>query len=342
MNSSRPVEIVGGGLAGLALGVGLRRAGVAVTVFEAGDYPRHRVCGEFITGLPPTTAARLGIESVFEGSLRHEDVAWFIGSRPSCKMRLPSAAIGISRFLLDARLANLFVACGGTLVPCHRVTGEVKGVGRVRTEGRRRHADSPWVGLKVHVRNLSLAAALEFHLGDGAYVGLSPVEEGWINVCGLFKRRSGLKGDTPDALAQTLRGCGLTVLAGRLNTAEFRHGSACAVAGFCFDRAIQRRPGVALGDACAVVPPFTGNGMAMAFTGAALALDPVVDWALHGASWEDASQRIQVALQREFRTRLMGTALLHPLLLGRGGRACLGLLARAGMIPLRPFYYLLH
>ena len=39
---SQPVEIIGGGLAGLALGLALQRRGVPVMVFEAHDYPRHR------------------------------------------------------------------------------------------------------------------------------------------------------------------------------------------------------------------------------------------------------------------------------------------------------------
>jgi 2-polyprenyl-6-methoxyphenol hydroxylase-like FAD-dependent oxidoreductase len=46
--STKPITIVGGGLAGLTLGIGLRRRGVPTTLWEAGHYPRHRVCGEFI------------------------------------------------------------------------------------------------------------------------------------------------------------------------------------------------------------------------------------------------------------------------------------------------------
>ena len=53
------ITIVGGGLAGLTLGIGLRQRGVAVTLWEAGRYPRHRVCGEFISGRGQSSLARL-------------------------------------------------------------------------------------------------------------------------------------------------------------------------------------------------------------------------------------------------------------------------------------------
>ena len=58
--SARPIEVVGGGVAGLALGLALRRANIPVTVYEAGDFPRHRVCGEFISGLDDRTRDALG------------------------------------------------------------------------------------------------------------------------------------------------------------------------------------------------------------------------------------------------------------------------------------------
>src|SRR5579883_1488023 len=61
-----PITIVGGGLAGLTLGIGLRQRGVPVTVWEAGHYPRHRVCGEFISGRGQETLARLGLREKLE------------------------------------------------------------------------------------------------------------------------------------------------------------------------------------------------------------------------------------------------------------------------------------
>src|SRR3954468_15487364 len=110
MIAARSIEIIGGGLGGLALGLALRRADVPVTVFEAGNYPRHRVCGEFITGLQPATAARLGLTPLLAGARPHREVAWFRDGKLLCRQTLPEIAWAISRYELDARLADAFVA----------------------------------------------------------------------------------------------------------------------------------------------------------------------------------------------------------------------------------------
>ena len=73
------ITIIGGGVAGLSLGISLRRQGVPVTVHEAGCYPRHRVCGEFLNGLSDTTINELGIESILQDASQNRSTAWFIG-----------------------------------------------------------------------------------------------------------------------------------------------------------------------------------------------------------------------------------------------------------------------
>ena len=71
------VTIAGGGLAGLSLAVGLRLRDIAVEVREAGAYPRHRVCGEFISGVDRQTLENLGVASAFHDALPRRTVAWF-------------------------------------------------------------------------------------------------------------------------------------------------------------------------------------------------------------------------------------------------------------------------
>ena len=41
--------IIGGGLAGLTAAIGLRNCGVSVLLIEKHDFPRHKVCGEYVS-----------------------------------------------------------------------------------------------------------------------------------------------------------------------------------------------------------------------------------------------------------------------------------------------------
>jgi flavin-dependent dehydrogenase len=342
MTALLPVRIVGGGLAGLSLGIALRRAGVPAEIHEAGDYPRHRVCGEFIAGLDDATIAKLGIGDALADAGRHRHVTWFWHDRIVCRHALPLPARAISRFALDARLADLFTSSGGHLVTHTRKTLPPNRVGWVDAGGRKPSGASPWIGLKLHARDLPTNDDLELHLGDGAYVGLSAVEDGWINVCGLFRRRPGLRVERDQGLDTYLRASGLRPLAERLAAATIQPGSASAVAGFAFARRVAETEGLRLGDAGGMIPPFTGNGMAMAFTGAALALDPLVAWSRGGDSWERATRCIRDSLRHEFRLRLASAAALHPFLLNRSLQPGLRAAASVGLLPISILYRLLH
>ncbi len=341
MNPVRPLEIIGGGLAGLSLGLALRRAGVGVTVAEAGDYPRHRVCGEFITGLADETVARLGLAPFLADALALREVAWFHSGRLARRQRLPSPARGLSRFALDARLARAFASAGGNLRTNHRVAALDPAPGRVFTTGRRRAAQSPWLGLKIHARGLALECDLELHLGDDTYVGLSGVEDGRVNICGLFRRRE-ISAKGPALLLAYLQAANLSALAARLAGADFDAASFSAVAAVDFDQHVPPADRVALGDACAMIPPFTGNGMAMAFQSAEAALDPLLAYARGAADWAETCAVIHAALQQRFRLRLAAADLLHPFLLRPSRQRMLAGLARAHVLPLQPLYSVLH
>ena len=341
----QPIEIIGGGLAGLALGLALRRAGVPTTVFEAHAYPRHRVCGEFLTGLDATTIARLRLGPLLADALRHRRLTWHHRDRPIRTQTLPAPALGLSRHVLDARLAETFVAAGGTLRVHARIAPEAAPAGRVFALGRRRRT-SPWIGLKVHARGLQLTGDLELHLGDRAYVGLSAVEDGQINVCGLFHRRPALP-DEPAAngvavLLRYLDAAGMPALVCRLAAADIDQASFCAVASISFQWEPPAPGRLCLGDRFAMTPPFTGNGMAMALQSAALAADPLVAWHRGELPWLAAVGLVNRRLRRRFHSRLTAANALHPFLLESRPQRWLALAGRAQLLPLRPLYYLTH
>jgi len=341
------IEIIGGGLAGLSLGVALRRHGIPVTLHEAGFYPRHRVCGEFIAGLSPSTIARLQLDEALAGALVHRDVAWHLPGESPFIQRLPAPALGLSRHLLDLRLAEQFVALGGALHTRARIVDapdtptHASIPGRVHASGRRRAPSSRWLGLKVHVRDLTLVRELELHLGDGCYVGLSRIENDEVNVCGLFQRRAISDRDV-GVLFAYLRAAGLNDLAARIEGATVDEGSFCAVAAVEFDRGVQVAPSVRVGDAAAMIPPFTGNGMAMAFQSAESALTPLIDFAHGKTDWAATCASTQAALRGRFRLRLATSGALHPFLLQARWQRWLARLARARLLPFRALYAALH
>lgn len=341
MTPVRPIEIVGGGLAGLSLGLALRHASVPVTLFEAGTYPRHRVCGEFIAGLDASTIQTLGLALFLSDALRHREVAWFIRGKYSREQTLPTPALAISRHVLDARLAEAFVRAGGNLRTGNRIEEIARPPGRIFTSGRRR-TRSPWLGLKIHAFDLPLTRDLELHLGDEAYVGLSRVDAQRVNVCGLFRRRSA-QGQGADLLSAYLRAVALPRLADRLSVCAVDPGSFSAVAALGFDRRVPVAPGhLCLGDACAMIPPFTGNGMAMAFQSAALALPTLLAYAHGTMNWSTATRTVQTDLHTHFRLRLASASIVHPFLLQPPRQRWLAALNRTRLLPLRPLYAALH
>ncbi|MBW8781560.1 MAG: FAD-dependent monooxygenase [Verrucomicrobia bacterium] len=337
----QPIEIVGGGLAGLSLGLALCRAGVPVRVLEAHGYPRHRVCGEFITGLDVRTIDRLGLAPFLADARPHREVAWFHRHRLLRRQTLPDPALALSRHALDERLAHAFVCAGGELRTHARADLAEAPAGRVFATGRR-PVPSDWIGLKCHVHGLTLSAGLELHLGDHAYVGLCAVEGDRVNISGLFRQHSGLAVSRATALPSYLRSCGLDALADRLASADIDAGSWSAVAGLGFDRPAAPADRLVIGDTFAMIPPFTGNGMAMAFQSAADALGPLLAWSRGEADWTATIRVTRHRLRRRFRVRLASAAMLHPFLFHPQGQRCLAAASHTRILPINTLYGALH
>jgi len=308
---NRHVQIIGGGLAGLTLGIGLRQREVPVTIFEAGHYPRHRVCGEFISGAGLQTLARLGLRQKLEqaGAIAARTAAFFdqhSGTRP---LELPEPALCLSRHTLDHLLALEFRQFGGELHEGKRTEVSSASEGIVRATGRRAQPEEGgyrWFGLKAHARGVTLSADSEMHASRQSYVGLCRVEDGVVNVCGLFRRGEGEHVESSRAkLTERLRGEAGSPLQQRLTAAAFDENSICSVAGLSLrPRRAQEHDECCVGDAITMIPPVTGNGMSMAFESAELAIRPLVAWSRAETSWPEASRRLTRVCDTAFSRRL--------------------------------------
>lgn len=334
----RPIHIVGAGLAGLALGCKLRMASLPVTLSEAGRLPRHRVCGEFMSGRGAEVLERLGLQEVLIPAAHNRNVHWFRRGKNVFQHELPTAALGLSRYYLDYALARRFRDLGGELRENSRIERDTLREGRVRAHGRKVDG-SAWLGLKAHVRGLALNADLELHLGEQAYVGISRVENNRVNVCGLFRKRPGVKAPPTHLLPAYLDNCGLGGVARRLREATLDPESRAAVAGIRFARQPPGKPGlVSLGDAYSSMPPFTGNGMSVALESAELAAPALLAYSHKRLDWMAAAAAIQRNCARHFNRRLRIARFLHPWISESRRSNLLVLLARARLLPFRHIY----
>ena len=328
---SEPITIVGGGLAGLTLGIGLRQRGVPVTVCEAGRYPRHRVCGEFISGHGQASLARLGLLDCLRdaGAGSARSAAFYAGKAMIATRPLPEAALCVSRFRLDERLAQEFQGLGGELRAGVRWTGEF-GSGIVRATGRRAEpvADG-WrlFGLKVHARGVPLDADLEMHFLPAGYVGLCRLPGGKVNICGLFRSAAPVP-DLAQRWLEWLGGPADSSLHSRLVSAQFDEDSFCSIAGLGLrpQRATERRE-CCVGDALTMIPPMTGNGMSMAFESAELALNPLMKFSRGELPWAQAQQEVARTCDKTFSPRLRWAAWLQRALFFPPARSALFFLA---------------
>jgi flavin-dependent dehydrogenase len=330
MPAPKPITIVGGGLAGLTLGIGLRQRGIPVAISEAGDYPRHRVCGEFISGNGPAVLERLDLLPLLEkaGAIRAHTAAFISCSNHSPVRNLAAPAIGLSRYSMDATLAKEFQRLGGELHAGTRRAENNFGQGVVRASGRRAQPTENgwrWFGLKAHATNVNLSADLEMHVSADNYVGVSRIDGGRVNVCGLFRGRPGES--HPNGF-ERLRGKPGSPLHERLAAARFDEPSFCSVAGLSLtpQRAGDKTE-CCIGDAVTMIPPVTGNGMSMAFESAEIAIAPLARYCLGELAWPEARDAVARACDAAFAERLTWARRLQSLMFSPLLRSPIGKLA---------------
>lgn len=326
MSTRRPITIIGGGLAGLSLGILLRREGAPVKVVEARMYPRNSVCGEFICGRGAAVLDAMGFgrESRSGWVLEARKITFHLMKCRTMSMRLPSPALCVSRYVLDVRLAEEFVKSGGDLVQGTRFKGESVAEGMVRASGRRRAARAHgqgWFGVKAHATDVALESDLEMHLVPSGYVGLCAVGNNRVNVCGLFRTGPQNRG-SPYELLQGPHGSSLR---SRFAAASFDERTVCSVAGISLaaDRG-GSSPECRIGDALTMIPPVTGNGMSMALESARMASGPLAAYSRGEMEWSTAREMIAEACDRAFARRLFWARLLQEAMFSPAAQRLLG------------------
>jgi menaquinone-9 beta-reductase len=311
--------VIGAGPAGSSMAAGLAEAGWQVLVVERDAFPRHKVCGEFISPEAQTTLHALGLyQTVADLHPKALETVTLLSQHGSCLQRpLPGAAWGISRYALDATLATAAMARGAELWTettarkwqrkgNHYVLELRRGqeavhveartiilaYGRNHTPGlsparrvnqRKRSTSRRYVGVKSHYAGVPFQPAVELFFFRGGYAGLSPIEEGKTNFCLMVSYQLFAEAGRSIAGLLEMVIANHAPLAQRLASAEPVAGTECTVAPVETARRAKPWDGAAtVGDTTVMLPPLCGDGMAMALRSTELCL-PLADAYLQGA-----------------------------------------------------------
>ena len=211
MNVKSDVTIIGGGLAGLTSAIHLSKSGLKVILIEKNEYPKHKVCGEYISNevLPYFKGLEIEISELKPSIISKLEFSTAKGK--TIYGDLPLGGFGISRFELDYYLSKKAI-----LNNCQIIQDTVIDIQFIDDEfiihtannleiqsrivlgafGKRSNIDqkmnrnfflknSPWLAVKAHYSGDFPNDLVGLHNFKGGYCGVSKVENNRINICYL-------------------------------------------------------------------------------------------------------------------------------------------------------------
>ena len=341
-NSQTDALIVGGGLAGAALGTLLAKRGRSVEIVEKRAGMHDKVCGEFLSREALIYLEHLDISLPSLGAVPIRRLRLAAG-RLIAECRLPFPAMSLTRRVLDEALLERASQAGATVLRGRRVesltpsepgwaarlsdgtdrcasnaflaTGKQDVSGHPRSSG----PQNDLVAFKMYYRLVpaqqeALANQVELILFPGGYAGLQLVENGAANLCLLITRRRLYDCDGQWAALFNHMLQRSDYLARRLEGSESLLDKPLAISSIPYGLLQAHAPDGLwrLGDQAAVIPSFSGDGMSIALHSAHLAAHVY----LGGGAAESFQQRLYQELRRSvaMATTISRAVIANPVL----------------------------
>ena len=291
------VIIVGGGLAGLTSAIHLSTRKKRVLLIEKNEYPKHKVCGEYISNEVLPYLNSLGINPINEGAKQITKVHISTTKSNLIKGELPLGGFGMSRYFLDNLLVKKAHLNGvqilkDTVDSIHfkkdsfTITTKSSGVFQSKITigafGKRSSLDqkmkrkfiqkkSPYLAVKIHVKGVFPENLVALHNFKGGYCGVSKVEDNAINVCYITEYRSFKKHkNITDFQEQVVFKNEHLRKIFKESTPVFEKPLTISQVSFQTKNPVEDHI-IMCGDTAGMIHPLCGNGMGMAISSARLA-----------------------------------------------------------------------
>ncbi|QXP61864.1 NAD(P)/FAD-dependent oxidoreductase [Olleya sp. HaHaR_3_96] len=296
MPSNFDVIIIGGGLAGLSSAIHLSKNKHSVLVIEKNEYPKHKVCGEYISNEVLPYLNFLGVDVFKLGAKRIDKFELSTPKNKLVKANLPLGGFGISRYCLDNQLAKVALANQATItqdtVENVTFTNDVFSVETksnkytskivIGAYGKRANLDvklnrnfiknkSPFLAVKTHLKGVFPENLVALHNFEGGYCGISKVEDDSINLCYItnfeaFKKYK----DIDEFQRKVLYKNTALKLVFENTTSVFETPLTISQISFETKNPIENHI-LMCGDTTGMIHPLCGNGMSMAIRSAQMA-----------------------------------------------------------------------
>ena len=284
------ILIIGGGLAGLVNAVDLSKDGLNVLVIEKNDYPKHKVCGEYVSKEVLPYLEQLGIHPYQHGATSIDKFLLSAQNGAEVRTKLPLGGFGISRYKLDCLLYDKAIENGCMVKKAtvekvefkdeyfeietrDKQTFQSKFV--IGAYGKRSGLDvelarnfmkkkTPYLAVKSHYMGEFPEDLVALHSFKGGYCGVSKVENGLLNICYLtnYKAFKPYK-NTEVFQAEVL--CKNPKLKEIFNRSESTFTKPLTISQVSFSKKEKVDRHIFMsGDAAGMVHPLSGNGMGMA------------------------------------------------------------------------------
>lgn len=341
MKINNEISIIGGGLAGLTAAIDLLKRGFSVTLFEKNDYPKHKVCGEFISNEVLPYLKDLGLDIEFLQPTNISQTRLSTHSGKTIKANLPLGGFGISRYTLDNYLYKKVLELGGkvikdsvtsikfsddffTIVTQSNQVFESKIV--LGAFGKRSNLDielqrnfiqqkSPWLAVKAHYSGNFPNDLVGLHNFDGGYCGISKVENDVINICYLvqyesFKKYKNITDFQEKVMSKNKN------LETIFKESKLLFENPLTISQISFeDKPKIENHVLMIGDSAGLIHPLCGNGMAMAIHSAKIASNLVDDFLQNKISRTTMESNYSSIWNKTFQKRIKFGKFLSKLLL---------------------------
>ena len=327
------VIIVGAGLAGLTAALALSRSGVSVALIEKNSFPKHKVCGEYISNEVRAYLESFGLDLSDADPI--QNLRFSTPGGRTLQATLPLGGFGISRHALDFRLWKLCQQSGIDCIqdkvedlkmdiqkdkeyPAKVVLAsgqEFKAKVILAAHGKRAALDrqlnrpfirqkSPWVAFKEHYSSASFpAGSVELHSFNGGYCGLSRTESGSVNLCFLIDQSRLRNGASREAVLGVLREN--PHLNAFLQEAKplFDRPMSIAQISFGIKKSVENNILFA-GDSAGLIHPLCGNGMAMAIHASSLGAPLICSFLAGEIDRQSLEDKYSKEWKKHFHTRM--------------------------------------